>query len=104
MTKYGSLIIELWDAWGKGDGRRLLRCWKLFLPHFRSSGSHKYALEALRLQLQTTVSLSPNLLHQVTWHRFVNTKGRMGQNIPCDLYNEHVNKLIKYNYDNKHGF
>lgn len=30
------------------------------------------------------------------WHRFVNTKGGMGRNIPCDLYNEHVNKLVKF--------
>ena len=36
------------------------------------------------------------LAHQVMWHRFVNTKGGMGKNIPCDLYNEHVNRLVKY--------
>lgn len=30
--------------------------------------------------------LSPNLAHQVKWHRFVNTKGGVGNNLPCDLY------------------
>ena len=30
------------------------------------------------------------------WDRFVNTHGRAGMNIPCDLYNEHVNKLLKH--------
>ncbi len=35
------------------------------------------------------------LVHQITWHRFVNTRGGLGNNIPCDLYNEHVNKLVK---------
>lgn len=30
------------------------------------------------------------------WHRFVNTKGGMGKNIPCDLYNDHMNRLIKH--------
>ena len=55
----------------------------------------KYALEAFRLQLQVNVVLSPNLSHEVKWHRFVNIKGGMGRNIPCDLYNEHINKLIK---------
>lgn len=29
------------------------------------------------------------------WDRFVNTRGGLGNNIPCDLYNEHVVKLIK---------
>lgn len=87
--------MEFRDAWAEGDGDRVLRCWKLFLPHFRAAGCTKYALEAFRLQLQANVVLSPNLSHQVKWHRFVNTKGGMGRNIPCDLYNEHINKLIK---------
>lgn len=29
------------------------------------------------------------------WNRFVNTHGGLGRNIPCDLHNEHVNKLLK---------
>ena len=28
-------------------------------------------------------------------YRFVNVKDGAGKNIPCDLYNEHINKLIK---------
>ena len=27
--------------------------------------------------------------------RFVNTRGGAGRNIPCDLYNEHIVRLIK---------
>ena len=27
--------------------------------------------------------------------RFVNTRGGPGRNIPCDLYNEHIVRLIK---------
>ena len=62
--------------------------------HFRASGCTKYALEVLRLQIQLKV-LSPNLSHQIKWHRFVNARGGLGMSIPCDLYNEHVNKLVK---------
>ena len=83
------------DAWEEGDGDRVFQCWRLFLPHFRADGCTKYALEALRLQMQVNVVLSPNLAHQVKWHRFLNTRGGLGMNIPCDLYNEHVNKVIK---------
>lgn len=96
LCHYGSLVMEFRDAWHEGDGERVLRCWKLFLPHFKVAGSTKYALEALKLQMQTGITFSPNLAHQVTWNRFVNVRGGAGNNIPCDLYNEHINKLLKH--------
>ena len=74
----------------------MIRCWHLLLPHFQATGRRKYCLEAFRIQLQVNAFLSPNLAHQVMWHRFVNTKGGMGKNIPCDLYNDHMNRLIKH--------
>lgn len=74
----------------------IIRCWKLFLPHFKVAGCTKYSLEALKLHMQTNIIFSPNLAHQVTWNRFVNVRGGAGNNIPCDLFNEHVNKLLKY--------
>ena len=95
LCHFGSLCLEFRDAWAEGDGDRAIRCWKMFLPHFKSAGRHKYAVEALRLLFQVDVVLSPNLAHQVRWHRFINTKGGPGRNIPCDLHNEHMNKLIK---------
>ena len=52
-------------------------------------------LSKLRLQFQVKCVLSPQLAHEIMWHRFVNTRGGLGRNIPCDLYNEHINKLIK---------
>lgn len=51
LCHHGSLVMEFRDAWAKGDGERVLRCWKLFLPHFKASGCSKYSLEALRLQI-----------------------------------------------------
>ena len=95
LCHYGSLSMGFRDAWAEGDGDRVLRCWRLFMPHFKDAGRHKYSLEAFRLQVQVNVNLSPNLAHQVKWHRFVNTRGGLGKNIPCDLHNEHMNKLIK---------
>ena len=96
LCHYGSLVMELIDAWHEGDGERVLRCWKLFLPHFKLAGCTKFSLEALKLQFQTRFTFSSNLAHQVTWHRFVNVRGGAGKNIPCDLFNEHMNKLLKY--------
>ena len=65
------------------------------LPHFKSSERSKYSLEALRLQFQVCAVLFPQLAHQIMWDRFVNTHGGPGRNIPCDLYNEHVVRLVK---------
>ena len=61
-----------------------------------TSNCRKYALEALRLQLQVKAVLSPELAQHILWDRFINTKGGVGRNIPCDLHNEHVNKLLKH--------
>ena len=95
LGHYCALIAEFRDAWAEGDGDRVFRCWRLMLPHFKSSGRTKYSLEALRLQFQVCAVLSPQLAHQVLWDRFVNTRGGPGRNIPCDLYNEHVVRLVK---------
>ena len=95
LCHYGSLVMEFRDGWAEGDGERVLRCWKLFLPHFKAAGRTKYSLEALRVQMQANITLSPNLAHQVKWNRFVNEKGGAGKNIPFDLYNEHVNKKLQ---------
>lgn len=91
----GALLMEFRDAWGEGDGERVVRCWKLFMPHFKAARHHKYALEALTLQMQVNITLSPNLAHQVKWNRFVNARGGLGKNIPCDLFLEHTVKLMK---------
>ena len=96
LCHFGSLVMEVKDAWSEGDGERMIRCWKLLVPHFKTLGHPKYALEAMRLQMQVNATLSPNLAHQVTWNRFVNTRGGHGRNIPCDLHNEHVNKMLKH--------
>lgn len=34
-------------------------------------------------------------MKQLTWGRFINTHGGLGRNVPCDLHNEHSNKLFK---------
>ena len=39
--------------------------------------------------------LSPRMALQLKWNRTVNTHGRPGKNIPCDLYMEHLNRECK---------
>jgi hypothetical protein len=91
---YASLALEFNDGCDEGDGDRMECCWKVFQLHFHASGRTKYAWEALRMQFQLA-TLSPSLSHQLKWGRFINTHGGLGRNIPCDLFNEHMNKLFK---------
>ena len=94
LCHFASLVLLFIDAWKEGDGERVLRYWKIFMLHFRAENKTKYALEALRLQFQL-VTLPPYLSHQIIWGRFINTQGGKGRNLPCDLHNEHVNKVFK---------
>ena len=73
----------------------MYRCWKVLLVHFREGGRTKYAWEALQLLFQLQ-QLSPSASHQLKWGRFIDAKGGLGRNIPCDLHNEHINRTIPY--------
>ena len=54
----GMLILNLNDA-VKGDGKRILRCWKYMLLLFKGHGHNKYALATLRLLANTKALLPP---------------------------------------------
>ena len=97
LLEIGLLIQNFYDSVSEGDGPRVLRCWKFFLPYLRNdgSGSTKYALEALFVICQANALLSPKAAHQLTWNCFNKTKNGPGGNIPLDLALEHHNSLIK---------
>ena len=83
------------DAIKEGDGKRVLDCWRYFLPIFHSSGQTNYSNEALRFLCQYLHDLPPQQAEQLLYSRFVNTAGVRGRNIPLDLHQEHLNKLCK---------
>ncbi len=66
-----SLAMEFTDAWSEGDGVRVLQSWKALLLHFFAARRTKFALEALKIQVQM-VTGRPDLVYQLTWGRFVN--------------------------------
>ena len=55
---YASLALEFKMSWDEGDGEHVIRCWKLFLLHFRCSKSNRCVWKALRLQFQL-ITLPP---------------------------------------------
>ena len=96
LLDHGLLYLNFNDAVAEGDGDRIIRCWKFLLLHFyHDSGSTKYALEALYLQLQQQALLSQRQAYRQHWNRSVNNRGGSGKNVPIDLEIEHDNNSIK---------
>ena len=87
--------MELRDAIREGDGLRVLRCWKYLLPVFKSSNRHNYSVEVLNMLSQYYFEFTPREAQELIWCRFVSTHSAPGCNIPEDLLQEHLNKVVK---------
>lgn len=91
----GLLWVAFRDAIKEGDGNRLLLHWKLLLVVFKSANRPNYGKEAVKLLIQQKHILSERKCMELMWSRTVNTRGRIGCNIPCDLHMEHLNRRLK---------
>ena len=91
----GLLLKEYIDTIRESDGDRIICVWKFLLTLFRSTGRTNYSLEAFTLLAQYYYLLSPRMAAQLAWSRTVNTHGRPGKNISCDLHLEHLNREVK---------
>ena len=92
------LACNFQDAARENDGARSIRCWKLFLLHYRAESlRNKYAIEVFHLLAQINALLSPRMAHKLIWHCTVNVNGGAGNNIPMDLHLKHLNCVFKDN-------
>ena len=91
----GLNFLEFRDAIHEGDGERIIRCWKVMLLYFFHGKRTKYTLEAIHLQAAVSACVSPCLREELIWCRVVNTCGGLGNNLPTDLYMEHLNRTLK---------
>ena len=91
----GLLLMELRDAIHEGDGPRIIRCWKFMLLHWKHAGHTKYAYEEIELICSIHAAASSRIAHELLWCRVVNTRGGPGNNIPVDLFLEHLNRTLK---------
>ena len=99
LLSIGSFYLEFTDAIREGDGDRVLRCWRYLLPIFNRSGRRNYCLEAFKMLYQYHYALPPRQTQQLIWGRFVNIHGTRGRNIPLDLHQEHLNRMVKSTID-----
>ena len=83
------------DAIREGDGSRVMNIWKFLLIIFKKSARRNYAKEAAIMLIQYHCLFSERKAAQVRSSRFINTVGRTGCNIACDLFMEHLNRCLK---------
>ena len=95
VMSLGLLLMEYIDSIREGDGERLLRCWRFFLPLFKACGRKNYAVEAFNLLFQYEYVFTPRMKEQLLWDRTVNIHGRPGKNVAMDLHMEHINRACK---------
>ena len=95
VLSLGLLFLEYCDSIREGDGDRIFRCWRYFLPLFKSSGRKNYAIETFTLLAQEKYLFSPRMSMQLKWSRTINVHGRPAKNISADLHMEHLNRECK---------
>lgn len=91
----GMIWMNFYDAIKEGDGERILRIWKYLMVIFKETNHRNYAKESALLLISYHFSSSERTAAQLLTSRFVNTKGRPGCNLPCDLHLEHLNRRLK---------
>ena len=69
--------------------------WKFLLIIFKASQRKNYAKEAVNLILSKQFLYSERMAGQLMWSRTINTRERVGCNVPCDLHMEHLNRKLK---------
>ena len=86
LLTLGLIWHNYYDAIKEGDGERVLRIWKQLTVIFRETGHRNYAKEGALLLIHYNFMASERIAMQILTSRFINTKGRMGCNLPCDLH------------------
>ena len=95
VLNLGLMWLGFHDAVREGDGDRIVRYWRFLLPVFHHSKRRNHSLEALNLLVQM-ITLSPRQVAEIKWNRTVNTVGRRGHSVPCDLHMEHLKRRLKF--------
>lgn len=89
VYSYSKEVITLGLLW------MIMRIWKYLMLIFRQTNHRNYAKEAALLLINYHFATSERVATQLATSRVVNTKGRTGCNIPCDLHLEHLNRRLK---------
>ena len=84
LLTLGLIWLQFYDAVKEGDDDRILLAWKIMIPLFEATNHTNYLKEAVNLVLQAKTFSGK--AGQLLWSRCINTQGRIGHNLPCDLH------------------
>ena len=90
---FNLLLRDINDAIKEGDGLRLIDLYKMSLLYYKAYHHTKYSYSLLKLLFR--IRFQPQAAFQLTWGRFINTTGKPGRNISCDLHLKHLNNYLK---------
>ena len=83
---------------------RMLRTLKIMMVLLKAhKWQSKYADEILRFLVHQLAILSEHDAHMMFYSLFVNTKGRIDSNIPCDLQMEYLVRVCKKHIKHMHS-
>lgn len=98
IMESGLLLQAMLDVTHHPHRERHIRLFKFALMFFRAHSLYsKYAYEIVRFLVHQLCTLSEKTAHEEYYGMFVNSKGTVGNCIPCDLAMEHTVKKIKWN-------
>ena len=89
------LRLNMEDAIKRGDGGRVILCYKYMYLYCKQASFSKYAYGLLETVAQATCLLPPKEACDLIWNRFVNNQGKEDTNFLIDLDVEHHNKPLK---------
>lgn len=83
VIQLGMFLMQLNDTEKEGDGERCLMNWKLLMLYFRArKRGMKYAFWSNAATNVNEGTAYERQAHRVIHAQFVNTKGRIGKNMP----------------------
>ena len=71
---FGFFLLNMLDAVREGDGERLMRLYVMALKFYKTHGHTNYAYSTFLLTVQLQATLSPRMVHSLTWNRFWNSR------------------------------
>jgi hypothetical protein len=96
VLELGLLVLQFSENIKFPNRERMLPLLKVMMMTFKGhKNNSKYALEMLRVICHQLGSLSEKAANEAFYGTFVNTKGKVGSNIPADLQMEYLVKRVK---------
>ena len=90
------ILLSFWHAFNDAVKKAMVtdhQSLEIFTCNFSGERAKNYCKEAIMILSHYYYLLSDCMAAKLKWSRFVNTAGRKGKNVSCDLHLEDLNRL-----------